>query len=267
MDKLIISQSMLKDWETMCGEAFRIKWFVPYEKEEDSPFYIGDKDVIQLGNIYEQKIIGISRGGKTTKPTKELEKKAAYRYMLEQAAVTKDWYRKLRAQGKVIGVQDRLEGSFEMNGTTVWIDGNLDINFQYHNTRRSVKDLKLSSDRDTDYGDFQWKNLNKINYTQAKQYVLLVHLVYGDPIDTIDFEYHIGDTSTKKRVKIINVKISEETIEEHKHRLYHANNEISEALMIDYFPVRNDYDRCSVCPVREDCKYRNTDPIVEYIEI
>lgn len=267
MSKLIISQSMLKDWESMCGEAFRIKWFVPYEKEEDNPFYIGNKEVIQLGNIYEQKIIGISRGGKVTKPTADLVKKEVYKRMLEQAAYTKEWYRKIKEEGKVLGVQDRIEVSFEMNGVIVHIDGNLDINYMLNNGRFSLKDLKLSSDRDTDYGDFQWKNLSRINYTQAKQYILLVHLKFNEPIENIEFEYHIADTSTKKRVKIINVVASEETIEEHKHRLYHAYNEISEALMIDYFPIKNDYDRCSICPVREECKHRNKEPMVEYIEI
>lgn len=264
-NRLYLSQSMLKDWENMCGEAFRVKYFVEYAKEEDNPFYIGNKDVIILGNVYEQNIIGISRGGKITKAPFDLVKKPVYDRMLQQAKLTKEWYRNLG--GKAIGVQHQLKGSFEYNGITVYIIGHLDIYYQLPDLRKKVIDLKLSSDRDTDYGEFQWKNLEHINYTQPKQYVLLVHLNTGLPVNEIPFEYHIADTSTKMRVKRIHVTVSESAIEEHKERLYHAYTGIIEALTIGYFEPKNDYDRCSVCPIKESCQYRNKQPLIEYIEI
>lgn len=267
MSKLILSQSLLKDFHKMCGEALRVKWFVHYEKEEDNPFYIGDKEVVQLGNIYEQNVIGISRGGKTTTPTPELAKKPVFDRMKEQAATTKIWYRNLRQEGKVLAVQRRIEASFVFNGVTVWLDGNLDIEFIYNSGKRGTKDLKLSSDRDASFGEFQWKNLDKINYSQAKQYTLLLHLHYNTPLSEIDFEYHIADTSTKRRVKIINVIISESTMEGYKEELYNVYTQLIESLEIGYFPLKNEYDICSECPIKESCEFRNTIPTVQYVEL
>lgn len=263
--QLYISQSLLKDWENMCGVAFKVKHFTPFKNEEDNPFYIGNKDVVVLGNIYEQSIIGISRGGKTTKPSPELAKKPIFNRMKEQAKLTKEWLRSLN--GRIIGVQERIKASFEWNGVQVFIVGHLDIRFQdADGTPRNI-DLKLSGDRDASFGDFQWKNLDRLTYDQPKQYNLLLHLETGFPVDRIPFDYHIGDTSTAMKVKVINVMTSEQTIEFHKERLYEAYIGISEALELDYFEPRNDYDRCSVCPIKEDCKYRNKTPLIEYVEI
>lgn len=264
MDRFRLSQSMLKDWENMCGIAFKVKHFSDIP-EEQNPFYIGNKDVIILGNVYEQKIIGISRGGKQTVPPADLIKKPVYERMIEQSKLTKYWLRKL--DGKIIGVQERIEAEFEWEGKTIYIVGHLDVNFKTGEGKFKIIDLKLSGDRDANYGPFQWKNLNTIDYTQPKHYILLEHLVTKQPIEETEFEYHIADTSTQKRVKIINVTAFDSTIEEHKYRLAKAYNEIEEALTIDYFEPKNDYDRCSVCPLNEDCSYRNIKPIIEYITI
>lgn len=263
-DKLRLSQSMLKDWETMCGIAFKVKYFSDIP-EEENPFYIGNKDVVVLGNVYEQNIIGISRGGKKTIPPPELTKKPVYERMVDQSKLTKSWLRGL--DGKVMAVQERIEAEFEWDGKTIYIVGHLDVNFKTSEGKIKVIDLKLSGDRDASYGPFQWKNLNNIDYTQPKQYILLVHIKFNQPVEETEFEYHVADTSTQKRVKIINVSAFDSTIESHKERLAKAFNEIEEALVIDYFEPKNDYDRCSVCPLKEDCSYRNIKPIVEYITI
>lgn len=264
MEKLRLSQSMLKDWENMCGIAFKVKYFSDIP-EEENPFYIGNKEVVILGNVYEQNIIGISRGGKKTVPSAELIKKPVYERMVDQSKLTKSWLRKL--DGKIVGVQQRIEAEFEWEGKTIYIVGHLDINFKTGDGKFKIIDLKLSGDRDASYGPFQWKNLNNIDYTQPKQYILLVHLNFNQSVEDTEFEYHIADTSTQKRVKIINVSSFDSTIEGHKERLAKAYNEIEEALVIDYFEPKNDYDRCSVCPLKEDCEYRNIKPIVEYITI
>src|SRR5690606_34844489 len=181
MNKIVLSQSMLKDWRKMCKHAFKQKRFVDYGDEENSPFYIGNKEVVILGNVYEQNIIGISRGGKITKAPDDLKKKPVYQRMLEQAKITKRWLRSL--PGEVVEVQHYIEVSFEMNGVVVTISGNIDINFKNLNETLKATDLKLSSKLDAAFGEFQWKNLVAIDYTQAKQYVLLMHLFYGVPLE------------------------------------------------------------------------------------
>lgn len=267
-NRLIISQSMLKDWRKMCPLAFQYKWFIYDGPEEESPFYIGNKHVVILGNIYEQNIIGISRGGKTTNPPKDLTSKPVYERMLSQAALTKNNLRKRKQEGsKIVAVQERIEVSYELNGVTVYIDGNLDILWKLSNGTMAIEDLKLSSKLDASFGEFQWKNLQYIDYTQSKHYNLLVSIKFGQTPEETPFQYNIADTSTDMLRKIIDVSISSVTIEEYKHELYHTFIAISEALEIDYFPPNNTYEECFSCPIKDGCKHRNDEVPIEYVEI
>lgn len=249
-----LSQSALKDWKSMCPIQWREKW-KKYENEEDNPWYIGDRPVIRLGNWYEQQVIGISRGGKTTELTTTERKSAKGRYAASQAKLTKEWLRSL--PGKIRGVQQELKAEFWHNGTLVKIIGNLDIDFAYDNGTPLVIDLKLTGDRDTTFGYFKWGDIENMDITQMKQYKLLSWLNYGIEPET---KYHVIDVSTKMKVGLFNIIISDQTMEEYKDLLAEVYKEIAESFMLNVFEPKNTYDNCSICPIASQCKFRNEKP-------
>ncbi len=260
-----LSQSMLKDWESMCHVAFKVKHLEHYDTEEENPFYIGDKEVVIMGNVYEQNIIGVSRGGKVTTPPENLAKKEMFRRMMSQAKRTRNWLRSL--DGRPVAVQNKIEASFKWEDVTVPIQGHLDIDFKYNDGRIKVIDLKLSGKLTATFGPFQWSNLDKIDYTQARQYILLKNLQTGVPVGDIPFDYHIADTSPEEKMKIISATATDSSIEEHKYRLYYAYTEIQESILVDYFQPKNDYNRCSSCPLKDTCSHINTNPPIEEVII
>lgn len=250
-----LSQSKLGDWLEMCPIQCEVKWRY-YENEEDNPWYIGSSEIVRLGNWYEQQAIGLSRGGKITELTSTEKRKAQSRYAAMQAKNTKEWLRSL--DGKIHSVQEEVRATFEHNGVLVRLIGHVDVIFIYNNGKRLIIDIKLTSNRDTTYGKFKWGDIQNMDIKQLKHYKLIDMLNHPD--QEPETKYHVADVSNKLKVGIFNVIISEQTMEEYKDLVAEVYKEISESYMLGFFEPKNTYDRCSVCPISDTCRYRNDNP-------
>lgn len=249
-----LSQSKLDDWLTMCPIQCEVKWR-HYENEEDNPWYIGDREIVRLGNWYEQQAIGMSRGGKITHLTSKERNGAKGQYAAIQAKNTKEWLRSL--DGKIMAVQEEVRSSFERNGITVRLIGHTDVRFQYSNGRQAIIDLKLTGSRDNTFGKFKWGDIQNMDVKQLKQYKLIHLLNWGEEPET---KYHVVDVSNTLKVGIFNIIISDITMEAYMDLVTEVYAEIAESYMLGFFKPKNTYDNCSVCPIASTCKYRNDTP-------
>jgi hypothetical protein len=265
--ELFISQSLLKDWDTMCKKQFEFKYFKGYGMDDpESPFFIGDRTMIRFGNYYEQQIIGMSRGGKKTILSKsEIESTKGARIQ-PQADKAKDWLFN-HLDGNVIAVQHYYEAKVEHDGQIVRLSGHVDIHYKYSDGSHQVIDLKLCDNLDSSFGPVinghrssSWGDIESMDHTQPIHYTIILQELLGQDVS---FIYHVADLTPQMKVKIFPIDVSENTRHMHLSRCLDAQNEIEESLMLDWFEPCNDYNKCCMCPVSHLCEYKKTTPNIE----
>lgn len=258
-----LSQSLLKDYESMCPIAFSKKHFGT--EQERLIFQLKESEAMRWGIYFETLVVGSGMGGKTIELTSTEKKSAFYKRVVEQAKLCRAYLKAM--DGKMVGSQELLQASYEWQGQTIYIQGNLDIRWQYSMAQNAVKgaviDLKSTGDLESTFGKFQWGNIDKIDVTQMIHYGLLYQLNFGEWPDTF---YLVFDISNKERFTPFQVQISEWTIEDHKERAAKAYNQITESLMLDYWEPQPRFSECKSCPIRDVCKYAQRFPEIEIIQ-
>lgn len=260
-EPLYLSQSMYKDWTSMCKLAFSKKWFGT--EEEKALFSIDDKEVVRYGVHFESLVVGTGMGGKTIEWTEKERKSVFYERIKEQAKKCRAYLKHLG--GRVVESQQEIRGSYEHAGATIYIKGNLDINYEFNDGRAAVIDLKTSSDLEATFGPFQWGDLDRVSTVQLVHYAFLYFLKYGRmPDETM---YLVFDLKQDMRFSPISVVISEWAIDDHKEEFARVYSEIEQAMMMDYFEPNNSYKNCKDCPLKDTCKHYNPFPEPKIIEL
>ena len=256
-NKFYLSNSMLTDWNSMCPVEWKERWI------DKNPAYELDSIAIQLGNAFEQNVIGMSVGGKVTEPSPELKKNASYPRMLEQAKRCRRYLKDLG--GKIIGRQTYLFSEVQdVNGNTIYICGNLDILYEMPDGHRIIIDLKFTGDTENTWGDFAWGKPESMNLSQSIQYSLLHKCVYPQ-LPTPEFIYSVWDHKPAMRFLPLRVKISDQAFDDHIENLSMAYFEITDSMMFDTWTPTPSFDKCSQCKV--PCKYQVKYPEVKEIYI
>lgn len=171
-----------------------------------------------------------------------------YLRIIEQAWKFKDMVKNL--QMELSHVQETITYQYsddiELFGTVDFVspfpvDGNI---------KKSIIDLKLTSDVNNTFGPFSWGDPSKMDHTQASMYVYLYEKMYGEKLD---FLYMVFDYSPSKGTKIVqrivnenDIRILEEDIQNAKKKVeFFENNEWMEVF---------DEKRCLSCPIKISCK-------------
>lgn len=252
-----LSNSMLRDWEVLCPKEWYQRWV------KKNPIYEFTSDAMEMGNVFETMVIGVSVGGRVTTPSDKLKKSVYYQRIIDQSKTAKE-YLKLMG-GKKLSVQEYLYGIvIDSEGREVPVCGNLDIRYGWPEQplRGAVIDLKFSGDTENTFGKFSWGKMDQMDCSQAIQYRLLHKLNFPKIADP-EFYYMIFDSSAYLKKSIIKVNISEQTEFEHIDRLSKAYHEISDCMLFDSWAPIQQFSICSTCKVK--CEYEVLMP--EIIEI
>lgn len=228
-----LSQTAMKDLEKeeTCPAAFQSRWL---EKLEDSK----SSWPMTLGHYFETHCIG---GGAHGQKVEELPKQKNGSPYIDEKRVNAQ-IEAFRAMFQtdspyfcgyyIQEVQEFLE--------TRLCRGVIDFMIQDKKANDFISDLKLTKDLDNDFGDFQWKDQERIDFTQQVFYSLLYEKVHGVslPLKVFVFEY-----GPKLRKKVFNVDINPSTRRDVVARIGAALD------TIDYwyekgFPCRADPETC-----------------------
>lgn len=258
-ERLYLSQSQLKDWEELCPVAFKARWYGSDEEKE--LFSLDELQVIRYGIHFETLVVGSGMGQKTIEWTDKEKKSVYYERIRRQAKLCRDYLKDMG--GKILAAQDYIQTSFEHEGGTYYIQGNIDVRYGFDDGRQAVIDLKSTGDTDNTFGKFAWGRIESIDTTQLEHYSLLVQNKFGvDP----EAYYLVFDISKEEKFVPIQVSISEQAMYEHKERVAKVYREISEAIMLDYFEPNNYFSNCKSCPLNTTCKFANPYPELSYID-
>ena len=258
-NKLYLSQSMLKDWTKMCHLAFSKRWFG--DEHEKKLFSIDDRQPVRFGILFETLVVGSGVSGKVIEWTDKEKRSVYYDRIHRQAKLCRQYLKDMG--GKILQAQDYIQTSFEHEGSTYYIQGNIDVRYGFDDGRQAVIDLKSTGCTDNTFGEHSWGNLEKIDTTQLEHYSLLVQQKFGiDP----EAYYLVFDISKEEKFVPIQVSISEQAMYEHKERVAKVYREISEAIMLDYFEPNNSFSNCKSCPLNTTCKFANPYPELSYID-
>lgn len=255
---LYLSNSMLRDWESLCPIAFSKRWFGT--DEEKALFSLDEVQVIRFGVFFETLCIGSGVNGKTVELTPKEKNSVYYERIKNQAKLCREYLKAM--DGKMVATQEYLKGSFVWLGQTIYICGNIDIRWRFSDGRGANIDLKSTGDTENTFGDYAWGKIEKMDISQMEQYSLLYFLNFGEWPESY---YLVFDLSKAEKFVPIKVNISEWSIEEHKERVAKAYNEITECMMLDYWEPKNTYSNCKTCPLNQTCKYANKFPEIVQI--
>jgi len=249
---------MLRDWEEMCPREWNEKWF------KQNPAYQYTSDAMEMGNVFETMVIGMSVGQKVTTPSEKLKKSIFYERIKTQVEVAKEYLKSLG--GKKLAVQEYLKAIvIDSEGQEVPICGNLDIRYGWPDEplRMAVIDLKLTGDNENTFGKFAWGNIEHMDCSQAFQYHLLVS--YNFPkITRPEFYYDVFDVSAKLKFTPFQIVISDYTLYQHIERLSKAYFEILDSQMFDSWKPIQQYNHCKACKCK--CPYEVKIPSIVVIE-
>lgn len=256
-DPLYLSQSMLKEFESMCHYAFKHRW---YGTDAERKLFDIDKEVFARGVLFETLAIGCGLGGKTAKDGDVKKSSVYYDRIVRQANVYRQWE---RANGfKPIQSQLYVKERIEWDGGVYFAQGNLDRLVRDSNGRILI-DTKLTGDKDNTFGKFQFGNPDKVDVTQILHYKILAETRFNEPVRAM---YYVADSSPSMGVKVLEYSFSDWEIQMHHERCQTAYNEIMQAKIGDWFEPSPSYDNCSNCPMADQCKYRIKIPEIQLIE-
>lgn len=254
-----LSNSKLRDWESMCKKEWYQRWIV------ENPAYEFTSDAMEMGNVFETMVIGVSVGGKVTEPSKKLKDSVYYKRIIAQAETAKS-YLKLFG-GKILARQEYLYGVvIDSQGRKVPICGNLDIRYGWplEAARSAVIDLKFTADAENTYGKFNWGSPERMDMSQAIQYTLL-HRINFPELPDPEFYYWVFDSSAFMKKARIRAKISEGTISAHIERLSEAYHEIQDCILFDHWAPIQNFKVCSACKCK--CEFERLMPEIIEVEL
>lgn len=268
--KLYLSQSMLKEFETMCPFAFKHRWF---GNDQEKRIFDRYSDAMKRGVLFETLAIGMGLAGKTAKKGDVPEKSVYYERIVRQAKMYKEWE---RANGfEPVGTQLQVQVKIEWEGGTYFAQGNIDRLVRDRDGILTVIDLKLTGDKDNDYGQFQFGRPDKVDYTQLHHYRDLVKHRYEE--EEVRQMFYVADCSPKEGTKPLELITSPHHEYEHRQRCQTAYNEIVSSMITGEWLPRPTKNECQTCPLNdpdklfgtgiERCKFARSIPEIEIFEL
>lgn len=237
----ILSNSKMRAWEIMCPLEFKAKYI------DQSPLYEWkESDAMHYGNVFESMVIGKGIHG-FVKPNEKLEKSTLMLDRLKKNAILcRQFLRDFG--GKIKGVQKHIATTVsDAQGRTIYIEGTLDILYQFEGGKWAIIDLKFTGDNTSDFGQYQFGDEEKLDPTQAFMYVLLVKLTMKEDAEWF---FWVFDKKKESVPKIIQVEIDDTTLTNHIERISKAYHEILDCLTNDSFKPQPKYSRCAKCKVK-----------------
>lgn len=260
MSEFILSNSKLRDWETMCPIQFKAKHI-------DKTIVFKPTIAMKWGSYFETLVLGGGIGGafnmKTDEDGPKMERSVFYdrvRTQAERAILLLKAY-----GGKTLSRQEYIRTEVrDAAGQLIPIEGTLDRrSFIEELNRQCVIDIKFTMDTENDFGDYGWGNAKGMDLSQIVHYGLLVHLKHR--VDYPITKYWVFDSKPEMKYKPIDVVVSEGAIYNHIERCSTVYNQIMTSIVMDDWQPHNTFKNCSVCPVK--CKYERTVPEEEIIEL
>ena len=245
-----IRNSMLNDWEEMCGLAFRARWFgTPEEKQLMD---ISDRPAIRWGSYFEQLVLGSGVGGKTIELTSKEYSSVYYKRVKSQAEIARHFiFGFLKEKGYPFWkAQVQLITDFEIDGMTIPYEGNADALLGEPFKPTLVLDTKFTGDTTNTWGKYAWGKPEQMDMGQLAGYSKAIQQIYGTNPAAM---YYVADSKEEERVEPISVEFSNEYIEYYLYDLKTAYVEIKQSIAFNYWPLKNSYNTCSQCPLKNTC--------------
>lgn len=236
---------MLGDWESMCHQAFRGRWFGT--EEERKLLDISHLPQVRWGVYFETLVIGSGMGGATIELTDKELKSVFYGRVVRQAKVARDWLMK-KFGGEIVGRQVTVYGSITIDGVTIPLEGNIDVEYLL-NLITIIIDLKLTGDLDNTYGKYCWGEPDKIDTGQLVMYGELIYQRDGVYPPT---HYYVADNSGDEKSEILNIINSDEYKHQYWQRVKNAFIGISRSLKFGW-DNKASYNTCVSCPIKHLC--------------
>lgn len=252
-----IRNSMLNDWDEMCGLAFRARWFgTPEEKQL---FDISHKEAIMWGSYFEQLVLGSGVGGKIVDIAemgrinkKDYFKSVFYKRVKTQAEIARQFiFGFLKEKGYPFWkAQVQLITDFEIDGMIIPYEGNADALLGEPFKPTLVLDTKFTGDTTNTWGKYAWGKPEQMDMGQLAGYSKAIQQIYGTNPTAM---YYVADSKEEERVEPINVVFSNDYIDSYMWRLKTTYVDIKQSLAFNYWPVKNSYNACSQCPLKNNC--------------
>lgn len=251
MSKFYLSQTVLKSFEDMCPLAFSKKFF---GTEQEKKLFDRYSDPMKRGVLFETLAIGSGMGGKTAQKGDVDEKSVYYERIVRQAKLYRDWEKEMGFQP--IATQLQVMVKVEWDGGTFFAQGNIDRLVRDSHGDLTVIDLKLTGDKDNDYGQFQFGRIDKIDYTQLHHYRLLVKTKFGE--ENVRQMFYVADSSPKEGTKPIELVTSHYHEWSHLDRCQNAYNEILSRIVSQTWIPEPSKTKCDGCPLANEAKLFGT---------
>lgn len=246
-----IRNSMLNDWREMCGLAFRARWFGT--PEEKLLMDISDRPAIRWGLYFEQLVLGSGVGGKTIELTPKEYSSVFYKRVKSQAETARDFiFNYLKSVGYPFWTaQYQLITDFEIDGIIVPYEGNADTMLGQPNKPSLILDTKFTGDTTNTWGKYAWGKPEQMDMGQLAGYTAASEKIFNIPRPSA--MYYVADSKEEERVEPISVEFSNEYIEYYLYDLKTVYVEIKQSITFNYWPLKNSYNACSQCPLKNTC--------------
>lgn len=261
MTKLVIRNSMLKDWETLCPLAFRARWFGT--ESEKKLMDIGYKQNIRWGSYFEQLIFGSGVGGKIITLTDKEIKSTHFERVKSQAKEARRILFKSKDSIPFIKAQVQVFGNLEIEGHKIPCEGNIDGMFGRNKIPELNVDTKYTADTSNEWGAYAWGKPEEMDMGQLVMYKELTLITFGVHVRS---QYYVADSTPQERVEMLEPQFSSYYINHYKYRVAKAYTEISQALNFNYWMPKNSYAECKQCPLRNVCPSAILMPEIKIIE-
>lgn len=259
MEKIIIRNSMLKDWENLCPLAFKARWFgTPEEKQLMD---IGHLESIRWGSYFEQLVFGSGVGGKTIELNQKELSSVYYKRVKRQAEEARKYLFKTMGV-PFIAAQVQIFGEVEVEGVKIPLEGNVDGMFGHNKIPEMNVDTKFTADTSNEWGEYAWGKPETMDMGQLVNYKTLVDNKYGTDVKS---RYYVADKSEKERVEVIEPVFSNEYIQEYYWRVYLCYMKLWESVNYDVWEARNGYNECKGCPLKNTCPKAVLSPQVKIV--
>jgi hypothetical protein len=226
---------------THCKEKWRA---VRKDKEFSTP----SNEWMELGNYFEGLVLGedsIREG--TVADIKAKLKKSVY---VERAEVQAE------------KVKDYFEKDYEIVSVDLWVEddekrGYIDVVLKNKKTKKlAICDLKFTGDITNDYGNYQWADVERIDFLQLLSYK---DLYKNSAVEEVF--YLVADRSPRLGVKRINMEASDEAILEMHDRYNRAYDTLYEYEKNGYPRTPSTYN-CKTCQLN-DCPFKGNDAMIQ----
>lgn len=253
----LITQSLIK--EAYKKDHCPRQLFYAFVEGKD---LISTSENMTLGRYFESEVIGACRGGvkepaqyyqKNGNGYNKGDKKKAFVEIDEMVSFCNDVFKRLRItahQGQLEVISDYLKGSIDFVSNDI---ENPDIT--------AIYDLKLTmtapEDRWNGWGDIESKT---DSHLQAVHYAYVWFKKHGTypPFYFLVFGLNNGH----KWVKVIRIRVSEQSIQHHEERIKYTANLINK-YATENWKGNGSLNKCLSCPFYNDCPDKAENPTVE----